>query len=94
MLRGSDASITLDRDYTFAEQAIFEHPSYPRLLFVEHQYAGDPTNWWIPNRAGLEAMLRSAGFAIETRPEAEVFVCRRRPERATEEHPVMEEPHG
>ena len=25
--------------------------------------AGDPTNWWAPNHAACEAMLRSAGFA-------------------------------
>lgn len=41
-----------------------------------HSYAGDPTNWWIPNRACAEAMLRSAGFVIEGRPEPEVYVCR------------------
>jgi tRNA (mo5U34)-methyltransferase len=42
---------------------------------VEHRYAGDPTNWWIPNRACAEAMLRSAGFRITDHPEQEVFVC-------------------
>jgi hypothetical protein len=51
----------------------------PVLHFIEHSYSGDPTNWWVPNRACVEAMLRSAGFAILARPEEEVFVCRRRP---------------
>jgi tRNA (mo5U34)-methyltransferase len=46
------------------------------MYFVEHEYAGDPTNWWIPNRACAEAMLRSAGFAIEAHPEEEVYLCR------------------
>ena len=32
------------------------------MHFVEHRYAGDPTNWWVPNRACAEAMLRSAGL--------------------------------
>ena len=49
------------------------------MYFVEQQYSGDPTNWWIPNRACAEAMLRSAGFEIVAHPEAEVFVCRRGP---------------
>jgi tRNA (mo5U34)-methyltransferase len=53
------------------------HGSYPKLHFVEHCYAGDPTNWWIPNRACVEAMLRSSGFEILDRPEAEIYVCRR-----------------
>ena len=34
------------------------------------------TNWWIPNRACVEAMLRSAGFEILDHPEEEVFLCR------------------
>ena len=48
------------------------------MYFVEHRYADDPTNWWIPNRACAEAMLRSAGFEIADHPEDEVFICCRR----------------
>ena len=49
-------------DYPFWRHAIFEQPGLPEVHFVEHRYADDPTNWWIPNRACVEAMLRSAGF--------------------------------
>ena len=56
---------------------MFDWPGYPKLHFVERQYAHDETNWWIPNRACAEAMLRSAGFEIVERPEEEVFMCRR-----------------
>jgi tRNA (mo5U34)-methyltransferase len=48
------------------------------MYFIEKSYSGDPTNWWIPNRACAEAMLRSAGFEIVAHPEIEVYVCRRR----------------
>jgi tRNA (mo5U34)-methyltransferase len=75
--RGADTVETLADDYPFPEREIFERPGYPRLHFVERSFAGDPTNWWLPNRACSEAMLRSAGFAIVSRPESEVFVCRR-----------------
>jgi tRNA (mo5U34)-methyltransferase len=47
------------------------------MHFVERRYAGDPTNWWIPNRACFEAMLRSAGFCISAHPEEEVYICDR-----------------
>jgi tRNA (mo5U34)-methyltransferase len=47
------------------------------MYFIENRYAGDETNWWIPNRACAEAMLRSAGFTIVENPEEEVFICRR-----------------
>ncbi|HEY2733277.1 MAG TPA: TIGR04290 family methyltransferase, partial [Polyangiales bacterium] len=52
-------------------------PGFPKMHFIEKRYAGDPTNWWIPNNACVEAVLRSAGFEILNHPEQEVFVCRR-----------------
>lgn len=79
MQRGSENVAVFMKDHSFRETEIFERPAYPRMFFIEHRYADDPTNWWIPNRACSEAMLRSAGFEILDHPEAEVFVCRRRP---------------
>jgi tRNA (mo5U34)-methyltransferase len=76
MLRGSDDVLPLAPDYPFSEAAVFDAAAYPRLHFVEHRYAADQTNWWIPNRAAAEAMLRSAGYEPIAHPEAEVFVCR------------------
>jgi tRNA (mo5U34)-methyltransferase len=76
MQRGASGELPLEEDYPFSERALFESPSFPRLSFIEHCYAGDSTNWWIPNRACTAAMLRSAGFVIEASPEEEVFVCR------------------
>ena len=75
MLRGSETCSRVERDYPFQAGEHFDDPGYPRLHFIEHKYAGDPTNWWVPNRACAEAMLRSAGFAILHHPEEEVFVC-------------------
>jgi tRNA (mo5U34)-methyltransferase len=62
---------------THEPPAYFDEPGYPKLHFVEREYADDWTNWWIPNRACAEAMLRASGFAIETRAEDEVYICRR-----------------
>jgi tRNA (mo5U34)-methyltransferase len=89
MLRGSADAHDVARDYEFTDARQFDDPAYPRMYFVEHRYAHDPTNWWIPNRACAEAMLRSAGFDVVAHPEAEVFVCRRRDdvERFGEEVP-------
>lgn len=77
MLRGSDEVLPLGEDYPFSEERIFDEPSFPRLHFIERNYSGDPTNWWLPNRACIEAMLRSASFEIIDRPEQEVYLCRR-----------------
>lgn len=77
MLRGSDETMAIDEDYPFAEREVFDDPRYPKMHFVERRYAGDETNWWVPNRACAEAMLRSAGFRVLNHPEAEVFICGR-----------------
>ncbi len=77
--RGSEDVAKVEADYPFAETAIFEDPAFPCMYFIENSYSQDPTNWWFPNRACVEAMLRSAGFAIQERAEQEVFICRRKP---------------
>jgi tRNA (mo5U34)-methyltransferase len=79
MLRGSREVLPVGDDYPFEDTSVFDRPSFPKLHFVENRYAGDATNWWIPNRACTEAMLRSSGFAILANPEPEVFVCRHQP---------------
>jgi tRNA (mo5U34)-methyltransferase len=91
MLRGSSAIEEMAENYPFSEHAVFERPGAPRLFFVEHRFAGDPTNWWIPNAACAEAMLRSAGFEILQRPEEEVWLCGRgeRPEWSGAVYPAV-----
>ncbi|RAI45093.1 TIGR04290 family methyltransferase [Rhodoplanes roseus] len=76
MQRGSAEPFETAQDYDFWQTAHFDELAYPKMHFVEKRYAEDPTNWWIPNRACVEAMLRSAGFAVAAHPEAEVYVCR------------------
>ncbi len=77
LMRGSpETAGELHGDYPFSETKMFDNPSFPRMYFIENCYAGDPTNWWFPNRACAEGMLRSAGFEILSHPEEEVFVCR------------------
>ena len=82
MQRGSEEVFAVPEDYPFHEPgtygppAFFDEPGYPRMHFIERSYSNDWTNWWAANRAGSEAMLRAAGFAIESRPEEEVYLCR------------------
>jgi tRNA (mo5U34)-methyltransferase len=76
MLRGSPTVERLEKDYAFEQVDIFKRPGFPRLHFIENRYSRDPTNWWIPNRACMEAMLRSSGFRIMMHPEPEVYICR------------------
>lgn len=76
MQRGSKFVLDLADDYEFKETGIFFESSFPKLHFIEKQYSHDWTNWWVPNRACTEAMLRSAGFSIDRQVEEEVYLCR------------------
>lgn len=79
LLRGSSTIAQVEQNHPFTDKDVFDRDGYPVMYFVERCYADDPTNWWIPNRACVEAMLRSAGFSIEQQPEEEVYICTRRP---------------
>jgi tRNA (mo5U34)-methyltransferase len=62
-------------DYDIEQREQFLNPSWPKMAFVEKQFAGDPTNWWIPNRAAVEAMLRSSGMQIQNKFRHEIYLC-------------------
>lgn len=94
MQRGSREIAELSADYEFNAPAPFDEPGYPKMHFIEHRYAHDETNWWVPNRACAEAMLRSSGFAIEAQPEEEVYVCRWRPVEVPPDGPHCVYPAG
>lgn len=77
MQRGSTEVDPVREDYDFWEMDHLESPGYPKMVFFEHRYSHDPTNWWAPNAACTEAMLRASGFEIAEHPEQEVYLCRR-----------------
>lgn len=57
------------------ERQWLNRPGWPRMAFIEHSLEGDPTNWWAPNHACVEAMVRAAGFEVRARPGHEIYVC-------------------
>ena len=75
MERGSWDTVQFAADYPIAERDVFFDDRFPRMFFVEHAYAGDHTNWWIPNPACTQALLRSVGLQVIDRPCHEVYVC-------------------
>jgi tRNA (mo5U34)-methyltransferase len=75
MVRGSLSSPELSDDYQFWNTEIFNSSDFPCMYFIEKNYAGDPTNWWIPNHGAMEGMLRSSGLEIKAHPEQETWIC-------------------
>ena len=78
MQRGSETIAPVQPDYDFTEMAMFDEPGWPKLHFVEHAYCADWTNWFVPNAAAAQAMIRAAGFDIAQHIEQEVYLCKRR----------------
>jgi len=66
-------------DFGLDERELIAAPGWPKLGFVEHRLAADPTNWWVANDAGARAMLRSSGFEVLETPEHESYWCRAAP---------------
>jgi tRNA (mo5U34)-methyltransferase len=62
-------------DLSIDDREQLRRPGWPTMAFIEHELAGDPTNWWAPNAACVEAMLRSCGLEITAAPGHEIWVC-------------------
>lgn len=76
-------TMTLPGDTIFETEAnqhrqqrdIMNHPGWPKMAFIEHQVANDPSNWWAPNHACVGAMLRAAGFCNIQCISDEIYLC-------------------
>lgn len=70
-----DGADAVPPDLPLSRREELQRQSWPRMAFIEHRLAGDESNWWVPNSAGVEALLRSAGFEVLSHPEHEFYVC-------------------
>ncbi|WP_347158499.1 TIGR04290 family methyltransferase [Pontibacter chitinilyticus] len=70
---GNEAA-TPPEDFDINDRQRMLAPNWPKMAFIEKRMAGDPTNWWAPNHAAIEAMLRSCGFRVKDRPGHEMYI--------------------
>lgn len=70
-----EESIEPPEDAEFLDRDYMRRAGWPKMAFIEKRLDGDPTNWWAPNHACVEAMLRTCGFTIRQRPGHEIYVC-------------------
>jgi tRNA (mo5U34)-methyltransferase len=59
----------------FATRDRLGRANWPHLAFIETTFCGDPTNWWVPNRAAVIGLLRAAGFVVLAQPGEETWLC-------------------
>jgi tRNA (mo5U34)-methyltransferase len=71
-----DEAEAVPEDLGIDERERLRGAGWPAMAFIEKRLAGDPTNWWAPNHACVEAMLRSAGFQVDARIAHETYLCR------------------
>ena len=76
MLLPSAVEFETPYDLDFDDRAMLESPGWPSMAFIEQRFAGDPTNWWVASRSGIEAMLRSSGFTVEKEICREFYLCK------------------
>ncbi|MFP4597923.1 MAG: TIGR04290 family methyltransferase [Persicimonas sp.] len=75
-----DAISEEPEDVAYCTRERFDEPGWPKMAFVRNGFAGDITNWWVPNRACIESLLRNVGFEVAQRPGDELYVCVRNAE--------------
>ena len=75
---GDEPPEPVREDVAWDERERLSEPGWPRMTFVERRLFGDPTNWWVPNVACVEAMARSARLEVLARAGDDILVCRPR----------------
>lgn len=76
MTMPGEEEASVPEDLPLEQRSAMREPGWPKMAFVEHRLANDATNWWAPNHACVEALLRAAGFEIIARPEHEFYLCK------------------
>jgi tRNA (mo5U34)-methyltransferase len=76
MLTPDEAVIEVEENRPLEAREELMQPGWPKLAFIERRMAGDPTNWWVANHAGVLAMLRSSGLRVIQRIGRETYLCR------------------
>jgi tRNA (mo5U34)-methyltransferase len=75
-------TLSIPEDIGLDDRALMNRAGWPRMAFIEHKLEKDPTNWWAPNDACAQAMLRSAGFRVLARPGHEIYLCEPDPDES------------
>jgi tRNA (mo5U34)-methyltransferase len=75
MTMPGDEVMSTPDDLPLDQREAMQAAGWPKMAFIEHKVANDATNWWAPNHACVEALLRAASFEVKQRPEHEFYLC-------------------
>lgn len=68
MLRSLRSMLAPDGELLLGSMMLADAEMSEYARFVRHDYAGDPTWWWVPGRLALRWMMDSSGFVTEALP--------------------------
>ena len=94
MTAPGDEVLAPPEDLPLEMRSLMRDPGWPRLHFVEHRLMGDPTNWWVPNHAGVLALLRESGMRVLDTPLHETYLCAPDASRPSATRPWSAEQYG
>lgn len=75
LLMNGEEVADVPSDLHFDDRSRMHARGFPKMAFIERKLSGDPTNWWVPNHAGMLAMLRSANLRVVNCPVDETYIC-------------------
>jgi tRNA (mo5U34)-methyltransferase len=70
-------------NFYFDQRHLMLEKGWPSMAFIENNFAGDPTNWWVPNPAAIKAMARSCGLRLLHQPEREIYIFEPDPQKTS-----------
>lgn len=73
---GSGPASSQRTDVPFEQSGVLADAGWPSLSFIRYRFAGDPTNWWVPNERALRDMLATSGLEAIAHPERGTCVCK------------------
>ncbi|HZP66315.1 MAG TPA: TIGR04290 family methyltransferase [Rudaea sp.] len=75
MTMPGDEVCDVPEDIGLDERERFLDRGWPKMAFIEKRLREDVTNWWAPNHACVEALLRASGFEVRERIADECYLC-------------------
>lgn len=91
LIMSQEGQLDCPENMTIMDRDLIRESAWPKMAFVEHALEGDPTNWWVPNHAAVEAMLRSCGWQSVQCLGEEIYQCRDRAQTPLRVSPLRED---
>jgi len=75
VMRGDEKPpLTVPDNIESTKSELLNHPNFPKLFFIEKNFANSHDNWFLCNESAIYALLRSSGFK-DIKKSGPCFIC-------------------